>query len=907
MPLGMRRNPLTSMLNFAADRDREAASLGSVITQLASPMLGQMGVQTEDTPQAAVLRGPAPQAQPLGAFTGPAMQPTLVDQPASDDFMRRLVKQESGGNPNAVSPAGAIGLTQVIPSTAMDPGYGVPTIFDLADEQGVDYSSRTKDEAKRLLFNPDLNYQFGELYKNAMAERFGGDPALTAAAYNAGPGAVEQYGGVPPFAETQNYVRALTGGAPRTAAGGSGSMSGGSDSGMMGGNVEDILAQLYPQMSPEDQRKERRKDFFSAASQGLSALSRGAPIDFSNIKQAQEARKRQAVIDMRERERARAAASLVYSQTGDADLATGIATGAISYGDVLSERQLARAEKEADRLKLLSAHQAEILAPTLLDLGLPQDRVDEIVAYGKEGGDINDLLTPMQSAEAAKKVRESEAAQDELVTSYLGSNDPSQVMIGQLVRGGMPLKDAVDAAAKLMPDTTGKEFANIAEAKALFEGGATNPATGQPFASAAEALAALNFYKAPSQNQGVSLTMGPGGVVTGLTVGGTAPAAAPGAVIDVAKPATGTATTIGPDGKLTETPLEGAVAPQIATVDLAAKKQDLAAKIESAPDLAAKTAAEAELAQVELEEAKSVQGLDAKEREARIAAAEATAAKAQIDADTAAADKAKLGSSQYAQAADAFAKFDESAKEVLKVAESPWSTGVLGGVSTTVGELLGFPTQRTTMIAQAKRMGAQGMLESLIQAKAAGVTLTPVSNVDLEALGASKTLLSNPEALDGRALTNEVVFQHNFAKDALVGPKDLNRLDMFGQPYQVGENTLGVTEDTFARHWSSIPPEVADAWRNGDIAELPTADVPYGEASAVINKMAANWELYQGDLDRAKVGVAEAPEAADTEAAVNVPPAPAGFDGSADEWAATWSYMTEADRKQYLEEQKGKQ
>lgn len=633
MPLGMRRNPLTSMLNFAADRDREAASLGSVITQLASPMLGQMGVQTETTPQAAVLRGPAPTAQPLGAFTGPAVQPTLVDQPASDDFMRRLVKQESGGNPNAVSPAGAIGLTQVIPSTAMDPGYGVPTIFDLADEQGVDYSSRTKDEAKRLLFNPDLNYQFGELYKNAMAERFGGDPALTAAAYNAGPGAVEQYGGVPPFAETQNYVRALTGNAPRTAAGGSGSMSGGSDSGMMGGNVEDILAQLYPQMSPEDQRKERRKDFFSAASQGLSALSHGAPIDFSNIKQAQEARKRQAVIDMRERERARAAASLVYSQTGDADLATGIATGAISYGDVLSERQLARAEKEADRLKLLAAHQAEILAPTLLDLGLPQDRVDEIVAYGKEGGDINDLLTPMQSAEAAKKVRESEAAQDELVTSYLGSNDPTQVMIGQLVRGGLPLKDAVDAAAKFVPDTTGKEFANIAEAKALFEGGAINPATGQPFTSAAEALATLNFYKAPSQEQGVSLTMGPGGVVTGLTVGGTAPAAAPGAVVDLAKPATGTATTVGPDGKLTETPLEGAIAPQTAAVELEAKRQELEAAVAAAPDVATKTAAEAQLAQIKvqqeqlaLQEAQASQGLAAQEAEARIATEKAKAA-----------------------------------------------------------------------------------------------------------------------------------------------------------------------------------------------------------------------------------------------------------------------------------------
>ena len=105
----MRRNPLTSLLNFAADRDREAMSLGDVISQIAQPALKGMGVQTDEmTPQPAVMRGPVPTAQPLGPMTGPAMAPTLAsDTAVTDDFMRRLVKQESGGNPNAVSPKGA--------------------------------------------------------------------------------------------------------------------------------------------------------------------------------------------------------------------------------------------------------------------------------------------------------------------------------------------------------------------------------------------------------------------------------------------------------------------------------------------------------------------------------------------------------------------------------------------------------------------------------------------------------------------------------------------------------------------------------------------------------------------------------------------------------------------------------
>jgi soluble lytic murein transglycosylase-like protein len=92
-----------------------------------------------------------------------------------------LVKQESGFNPNAGSPAGARGLTQLMPSTAA--GLGVTNVLD-----------------------PAQSLDGGAKYLRAQLDAFGGDVARALAAYNAGPGAVQRYGGVPPYAETQAYV-----------------------------------------------------------------------------------------------------------------------------------------------------------------------------------------------------------------------------------------------------------------------------------------------------------------------------------------------------------------------------------------------------------------------------------------------------------------------------------------------------------------------------------------------------------------------------------------------------------------------------------------------------------------------------------------------------------------------------
>jgi soluble lytic murein transglycosylase-like protein len=98
------------------------------------------------------------------------------------DLIKAIIANESGFNANATSNVGAQGLMQLMPGTAS--GLGVSDAYD-----------------------PAQNVWGGSKYIKGLLDRFGGDTKLAIAAYNAGPGAVEKYGGVPPYAETQNYVQ----------------------------------------------------------------------------------------------------------------------------------------------------------------------------------------------------------------------------------------------------------------------------------------------------------------------------------------------------------------------------------------------------------------------------------------------------------------------------------------------------------------------------------------------------------------------------------------------------------------------------------------------------------------------------------------------------------------------------
>src|SRR5215467_7864702 len=136
------------------------------------------------------LQGPEVQrGGDLQAYARQAAQRAGIDP----DIFVRQIQQESGFNPNAKSPAGALGVAQFMPQTAA--GMNLDPSDPYAS---LDAAARM--DAQNL-------------------GKYGGDCAKMLAAYNAGPGNVDKYGGVPPFQETQNYVQSILGGAKQAVQG----------------------------------------------------------------------------------------------------------------------------------------------------------------------------------------------------------------------------------------------------------------------------------------------------------------------------------------------------------------------------------------------------------------------------------------------------------------------------------------------------------------------------------------------------------------------------------------------------------------------------------------------------------------------------------------------------------------
>ena len=134
---------------------------------------------------------PAPESEVIPAFTGAYSGPFLRvarekarAQRIPEDLFLRLVQQESGWNPDAVSTKGALGLAQLLPGTAAD--LGVDPLV------------------------PAENLDGGARYLRQQFDRFG-SWRLALAAYNAGPDIVSRHNDVPPFKETQTYVRRILG------------------------------------------------------------------------------------------------------------------------------------------------------------------------------------------------------------------------------------------------------------------------------------------------------------------------------------------------------------------------------------------------------------------------------------------------------------------------------------------------------------------------------------------------------------------------------------------------------------------------------------------------------------------------------------------------------------------------
>jgi len=151
--------------------------VGGVVEMAASELVT---VEPED-----VFPAPAPApAIPAGPFAA-LIRAAAVKDGVSEKLITHVISAESNFNPRAVSRKRAQGLMQLLPETAAR--YSVADVFD-----------------------PAQNIDAGTRYLKDLLARYRGDLKLALAAYNAGPDMVERYGGIPPFPETQNYVKRIT-------------------------------------------------------------------------------------------------------------------------------------------------------------------------------------------------------------------------------------------------------------------------------------------------------------------------------------------------------------------------------------------------------------------------------------------------------------------------------------------------------------------------------------------------------------------------------------------------------------------------------------------------------------------------------------------------------------------------
>ena len=208
--------PAAGVMNTMTGVAVGARNLGG---RLINAITGQPTVDTSmQAPQVSLtpfydrfVRQPAQAAATAASITQRGQIPPTPQLPDPQQLLRAMIATESSGDPNAVSPKGARGLMQVMPSTAMKPGFNLPNIFEFARQNGVEVGKQTEAEAKRLLAIPALGANYGLRVMDAMLERYNGNLNYALAAYNAGPGRIDKWlaDGADPTKlpkETQDYV-----------------------------------------------------------------------------------------------------------------------------------------------------------------------------------------------------------------------------------------------------------------------------------------------------------------------------------------------------------------------------------------------------------------------------------------------------------------------------------------------------------------------------------------------------------------------------------------------------------------------------------------------------------------------------------------------------------------------------